>query len=176
MRQIVLLRGINVGKAKRIAMADLRELLAGLGHTDVKTLLNSGNAVVTTDDSAASTEKAVRAAISQRYGFDVAVVVRTADQLATAMATDPFGKIATDGSRHFIGFCSAKPKAAAAKGFAALSGEKFQVAAFGDHVYAWCPDGLLGSGLGDVDLPKVLGVDCTMRNWNTAEKLAQLAV
>ncbi|MDQ6658372.1 MAG: DUF1697 domain-containing protein [Actinomycetota bacterium] len=176
MRQIVLLRGINVGRAKRIAMADLRELLAGLGYTDVKTLLNSGNALVTTDESAIDTEKAVRAAISKRYGFDVAVVVRTADQLTKAMTADPFQKFAPDGSRHFIGFCSAKPKAAAVKTFAALSGERFQVAASGNHIYAWCPDGLMGSGLGDVDLPKVLGVDCTIRNWNTAEKLALLAV
>ena len=44
-RHIALLRGINVGRAKRIAMADLRELLASMGYTDVRTLLNSGNVV-----------------------------------------------------------------------------------------------------------------------------------
>lgn len=175
MRQIVLLRGINVGKAKRIAMADLRELLTGLGHTEVTTLLNSGNAVVSTDAKARDTENAVHAAIANRYGFDVAVAVRTADQLAKAMAADPFAKIATDGAKHFIGFCSEAPKAAAAKDFAALSNDDFQVAAARDHLYAWCPAGLLDSGLGSVDLPLVLGVDCTMRNWNTAVKLAALA-
>jgi uncharacterized protein (DUF1697 family) len=174
MRQIVLLRGINVGKAKRIAMAELRELLADLGHTDVQTLLNSGNAVVSTDTKTADTEQAVRAAISERYGFEVAVVVRTAKQWATAMSHDPFGKTATDGARHFVGFCSAAPKAAAAKEFAALSGDDFQVAAVGAQIFAWCPSGLLNSGFGAIDLRRILGVDTTMRNWNTVEKLAAM--
>ena len=44
-RQIALLRGVNVGRAKRIAMADLRQLIGKLGYTDVRTLLNSGNIV-----------------------------------------------------------------------------------------------------------------------------------
>lgn len=174
MRQIVLLRGINVGKAKRIAMADLRELLADLGHAEVTTLLNSGNAVVSTDAKTADTEQAVRAGIADRFGFEVAVVVRTATQWATAMSDDPFTDTATDGARHFVGFCSAPPKAAAAKEFAALSGDDFQVAAVGAHIFAWCPAGLLNSGLGAVDLPRILGVDTTMRNWNTVEKLAAL--
>lgn len=174
MRQIVLLRGINVGKAKRIAMADLREMLAGLGHTDVRTLLNSGNAVVTTDTKTADTEQAVRAAISDHFGFEVAVVARTAKQWATAMSDDPFTETATDGARHFVGFCSAAPKVAAAKEFAALSGDDFQVAAIGAHIFAWCPAGLLNSGLGAVDLPRILGVDTTMRNWNTVQKLADI--
>ena len=52
--QIALIRGINVGTAKRVAMADLRKMLAGLGYSDVRTLLNSGNAVFTTTDSSSA--------------------------------------------------------------------------------------------------------------------------
>ena len=46
-RQVALIRGINVGRAKRVAMADLRALVEGLGYRDVDTLLNSGNVVFT---------------------------------------------------------------------------------------------------------------------------------
>jgi uncharacterized protein (DUF1697 family) len=44
-RFVVLLRGVNVGKGNRVAMVEFKESLEGLGYTDVKTLLNSGNAV-----------------------------------------------------------------------------------------------------------------------------------
>jgi uncharacterized protein (DUF1697 family) len=175
MRQIVLLRGINVGKAKRVAMAELRELLTSLGHSDVKTVLNSGNAVVTTGARAAQTEQAVHAAIADRFGLDVAVVVRSSDQLASAMAADPFRSVATNGARHFLGFCSAAPEAAVARRLTGMSGDDFQVAVDGRHLYLWCPSGLLDSGFAALDLARLLGVDCTLRNWNTVEKLVALS-
>lgn len=175
MRQIVLLRGINVGKAKRVAMAELRELLTSLGHSDVKTVLNSGNAVVTTGARAAQTEQAVHAAIADRFGLDVAVVVRSSDQLASAMAADPFRSVATNGARHFLGFCSTAPEAAVARRLTGMSGDDFQVAVDGRHLYLWCPSGLLDSGFGALNLGHLLGVECTLRNWNTVEKMLSLA-
>lgn len=175
MRQIVLLRGINVGRAKRIPMAELRVLLSDLGYTDVKTVLNSGNAVITAGPRAAHVERAVRSAIADRFGFDVAVVVRSSDELAAATAGDPFRSIATDGARHFLGFCSAAPEAAAARRLTGMSGDDFQVAVDGRHLYLWCPSGLLDSGFGALDLGHLLGVECTLRNWNTVEKMLSLA-
>jgi uncharacterized protein (DUF1697 family) len=86
-RYVVLLRGINVGKAKRVAMADLRALLAGAGYTDVRTVLNSGNAVVTgPDEPTAEQATRIEDAITERTGLDVRAVVLTADALRTDLA------------------------------------------------------------------------------------------
>src|ERR1035441_1121009 len=74
---VALLRGINVGANKRIAMADLRELLTGLGFTDVRTLLQSGNAVFTA--RAARPEKLaerIEETIDDQFGLDVRCLVR----------------------------------------------------------------------------------------------------
>lgn len=173
-RQIVLLRGINVGKAKRIAMADLRALLTDLGHTGVATVLQSGNVVVTAPTAPAATEKAVRTAIADRFGFDVAVLVRTATELVAAIGADPFGDDAPDGSKHLLGFLSGTPKAGAMDAVIERHDDgnlRFEKG----HLYLWCPDGALKSPFATVDWKRELGVDVTMRNWNTATKLAALA-
>ncbi len=170
----MLLRGINVGKAKRIAMADLRSLLAGLGHTEVVTVLQSGNAMVTATTEPTVTEQLVHAAITERFGFDVAVLVRSADELAAAIAADPFGQAAPDGSKHLLGFLSRPPKAGSVA--AVLDRHPDGNLRFeGGHLYLWCPDGVLKSPFATVDWQRELGVDVTMRNWNTLTKLAALA-
>lgn len=173
-RQIVLLRGINVGRVKRIAMADLRSVLADLGHTDVATVLQSGNVVLTAQSAPAGTATAIRSAIAERFGFDVAVLVRTAAELAAAIAADPFGDTAPDGSRHLLGFCTTAPSAEAVAALLKRHDDgKLRID--GDRLYLWCPDGVLASPFGTVDWRQALGVEVTMRNWNTVTKLAALA-
>lgn len=82
-RYVALFRGINVGKAKRIAMADLRTLLAKLGYTDVRTLLNSGNAVFTADTTASRELGAtIRSAVHEKLGVDAHVIVKSAKEIA----------------------------------------------------------------------------------------------
>src|SRR5262245_20039344 len=93
---IALLRGINVGKAKRVAMADLRKLIEGLGYGDVRTLLNSGNVVFTgprsaEKDAAAKIEKAMTA----KLGVSSKVTVIDASELADAI-DHPLGKVAKE--------------------------------------------------------------------------------
>jgi Protein of unknown function (DUF1697) len=99
-RYAVLLRGINVGRAKRVAMADLRALLEDAGYTAVRTHLNSGN-VVLTGDGADPAEHAARieAAIHERLGMDVRCAVLTADELRTVVEGHPFEGVADNGSR-----------------------------------------------------------------------------
>ena len=152
-RQIVLLRGINVGKAKRIAMADLRELLEGLGYADVKTHLQSGNAVVTSTSTTTTTAAAVKKALAAEANLDVEVVARTAAELSRAIAADPFGDIATDGSKHLLGFLSGTPAAAQRTALEAKIGtpEHDSYAIKGDHVYLWAPEGVLNSLFAKVD-------------------------
>ena len=81
---VALLRGINVGKAKRVSMAELRTLLSGLGYTNVATLLNSGNAVFRAPKGiSAGHATEIAAAISDRLKLDVPVIVKSARELAT---------------------------------------------------------------------------------------------
>ena len=82
----VLLRGVNVGASNRIAMADLRSVLEGLGCSEVRTYLQSGNAVVTWAGSADD----LAAAVADALPLDVPVLVRTRDELDAVVARNPF--------------------------------------------------------------------------------------
>lgn len=96
-RLVALLRGINVGRSKRVAMAQLRELLARLGYRDVVTYLQSGNAVFTCSTEAAATAAAaIEAALLRDLGVGSTVIVRTAAELVGALAADPLVDLATD--------------------------------------------------------------------------------
>src|SRR5688572_24083746 len=89
-RYIALLRGINVGGNKKVPMAQLRELMEGLGYTDVATLLQSGNAVFTSKEkNPARVATQLEAAIAREFGFEVAVVIRTRDELAAVIQANP---------------------------------------------------------------------------------------
>jgi len=84
---VALIRGINVGRANRVAMADLRALLADLGYRDVRTLLNSGNAAFSAPGkSAASVAARIQTALGTRLGVDARVVAVTAPDLIAAVA------------------------------------------------------------------------------------------
>src|SRR5215831_2082259 len=102
-RYVALFRGINVGKAKRIAMADLRTLLGKLGYTEVVTLLNSGNAVFTGDSATGSEHAArIRDAVSRRLGVDALVIVKSAKEVAAILAGNALQEIATDPARLLV--------------------------------------------------------------------------
>ncbi len=167
----MLLRGINVGRAKRLAMADLRALLADAGYTAVRTVLNSGNAVVTGPDGSAAAHAArIEAAITARTGLDVRVVVLTAEQVQAIVAANPFADIATgaDAGSRLLAHVHAEPPVAA-EGTDPLAADPERARLVGRVLYQWCPDGV--SAAPPVGFPGVL---VTSRNWNTITKLAAL--
>lgn len=173
-RQVALLRGINVGRNKRIAMADLRELLTGLGYGDVETLLASGNATFSSPHAPATAAKRISTAIEERFGFDVAVLVRTADEIAAVVDANPFADVATSGKQYLVAFLDAKPPTAKLDAFlgADLGDDRVEV---GDGViYLWCARGILESTGAKLLSDRTLGVPITTRNWNTVEKLHAL--
>ncbi len=166
-RFVVLLRGINVGRNKRIAMADLRALLAELGHTDVRTVLNSGNAVTTGDDNAPAEHAGrIERAIEARLGLAVPTIVLTADALRAVAAGNPFAH--DDGSRMMVHVLAQAPDPDDPHDPVAADPEHARLV---DRViYQWCPDGLLKAPA--VGWPGSTGV--TTRNWNTITKMAAL--
>src|SRR5882672_6046088 len=143
-RQIALLRGINVGRAKRIAMADLRALVERLGYTDVRTLLNSGNVVFTArGKNAANAAARIEKALVADLGVMARVVVLDAGELAAAIAANPLGGIARDPSR-FLLAVSATPVDHAKFVPLATQSWKPDALALGERVaYMWCASGLI---------------------------------
>lgn len=176
---IALIRGINVGRNKRVAMADLRALLADLGYADVRTLLQSGNAVFSAPGSAAAVATAVQDAMSEHLKVTARVLVRSPAQLGKAIEADPFGERATEGSKHFLGFVDrapAKGTVDAVPQLAADADTAPDAARFtAGNLYLWCPNGISKSTLWQVNWDKVLGTAVTLRNWNTVTKLLDLA-
>ena len=173
---VALLRGINLGSKRRVAMADLRALLDGLGYDDVRTHLQSGNAVFRAPTrSAAAVEKAVSSAIQAELGLAVAVLARTAAQLAAVVEADPFAGVAKDPARYLVTFLEKKPPAS---WLASLDPESYapeQAAVVGKQVYLWLPGGVHDSRLARRIADKKLGGSATSRNWNVVRKLAELA-
>ncbi len=174
-RQIALLRGINVGKAKRIAMADLRAVVEGLGFRDVSTLLNSGNVVfsspgIAARDAASRIEKAVKA----KLGISARVIVISAADLIEAIGANPLLEIAANPSRMLVAFLST---AEHRNRLTPLVERDWSPEAFalGQHVaYMWCPAGVIESALAN-EIGKILGDAVTTRNWATVLKLQGLA-
>ena len=168
--QVALLRGINVGKAKRIAMADLRELCTTLGYGKVQTLLNSGNVVFSTPRADAKAAAKIEKAIEAQHGFTSRVVVVTANELDVIVEENPFEEAETNPSRFLVTvlYDRADRARVAALGKQDWGSERFGL---GKHaVYSWCPEGILDSR-SVIALNKILGDAGTNRNWATIKKL-----
>lgn len=172
---IALLRGINVGRARRLAMADLRRLLEGLGYTHVRTVLNSGNAVF--EAGAAGTGQvaaAIGAALQAAFGWTVPVMVVTADELEAIVAANPLAGVATDPSKHLVAFVAQAAVLAQARALAATSWAPEALALGARAAYLWCGQGITASRL----LPafaQLAGDAATTRNWATVLRLQALA-
>jgi uncharacterized protein (DUF1697 family) len=173
-RQIVLLRGINIGANNRIAMPALRELLAGAGLEDVATYLQSGNAIVSSKRQPEQLARDCETLIADAFQLSIPVVVRTRDELAAVMQHDPLGEIAVNPKLYQVSFCAREPDAGAVRKAAerAVDGERMLV--HGREIYAWFPHGIARSQLATQLTKQGLGTTATARNWTTVTKLLEL--
>jgi uncharacterized protein (DUF1697 family) len=173
-RYVVLLRAINVGKARRVAMPRLREILTELGHGRVVTHLNSGNVLL--DSPLPETQLAadLSTAIEQEFGFAVPVVLRTGSELAAVVSRDPFGGTATDTSRYSVTFLPERPSADLVAALPPAEGPG-EYLVEGRELYLWLPDGIRDSPMALWKWDRLLGTAGTNRNWNTVRRLAELA-
>lgn len=171
---VALLRGINVGKAKRVAMADLRALVEDLGYRDVRTLLNSGNVAFTLPKGAQGDPGArIEKALVARLGVTSRVTVLTRQELAAAIADNPLLGVADNPSRLLVAVL-ADP--ADRERLVPLAHQDWtpERLALGERVaYVWMPDGVIDSRVAKA-LDRALGDAQTARNWATMLKLRAL--
>jgi uncharacterized protein (DUF1697 family) len=175
MRQIVMLRGINLGARRRVAMPALRELLSDAGLQDVRTYLQSGNVVLRSEKSSKQLARLCERQIADRLGFAVEVIVRTRAELAKVVQRNPLGDVAHDPKRYQVSFLSAKLDALTLAALEEVAVEPERFVAIGRELYAWHPEGVARSKLWSRLAGQGLGVTATARNWTTVTKLLELA-
>lgn len=174
-RHVALLRGINVGRAKRVGMADLRTLMEELGYDDVRTLLNSGNVVFTARGVAARDAAGrIERAMVERLGVESRVTVLTAAELAVVIEENPLSEIADEPSRLLVAVLADPSDLRKVEPL--LEQEWMpEVVALGRRVaYLWCPRGVGKSPLNEA-VGRALGDAVTARNWRTLTRLHALA-
>ncbi len=178
-RWIALLRGINVGGRNVLAMADLRAAMRELGFDNVATYIQSGNVVFDVAGAAAQDESAladrIAAAIAERDGLSVRVVLRTVAELTQAAAGHPDADSGIDSKLLHVAFLDAAPSAAA---MAALDPRPYEPDGWtvvGRDVYVRYPNGSARSRLTLDVFERAFGVTATARNVNTVRKLVELA-
>ena len=186
---VALLRGINVGGRNKVPMADLREVVAALGHTGVTTYIQSGNVLFTTADTdTAKLAAALETAIEDRFGLWSSVVVLSREELAEVLAANPYSDEPNPRLVHVV-FLNAEPppemrdRIEAAVKAAAAKGSRDTVHSAGRALYLHTPDGFgrseLAQNLMRIMTPpskqkKQAALAGTARNLATATKLLSL--
>lgn len=174
---IALLRGINMGGHKKIAMSDLREVAETLGYTNAQTLLQSGNLVfAASSKKTAVLETQIQTALIKRLGLTTQVLVRTAAEWKNLIATNPFAKEAQRDPSHLaLILLKDKPSAGSVAALKkAIAGREY-FEADGRALYAFYPDGFGTSKFTTALIDRTLSTTATMRNWNTVQKIAEAA-
>ena len=172
---VALLRGINVGGNKKVPMADLRTLAAGLGWQRVRSYIQSGNLVFASGSLGPAAEEALEAALVRHFGFSVEVIIRARADWERYAAGSPFPDAqAARPNRLLLGLSKRPPKADAAERLRpyAKAGERLETV--GDALWLDFPEGSGTTKLTPTVLDRVVGSTVTCRNWLTVRKLAEM--
>ena len=175
--QIALVRGINVGGHRTVAMSQLREMVAGLGFADVRSILQSGNLIFRSDvRTSDSLEAMLEAEAKRRLKLEADFIVRSAKEWKKVVARNPFRKEAERDPGHLVVmFLKGAADSSDVKAVqAAITGPE-SVRADGMQVYIVYPEGIGRSRLTNAVIEKKLGRRGTARNWNTVVKLGAIA-
>ncbi len=181
---VALLRGINVGGNKKVPMAELREVVASLGHADVATYIQSGNVVFSTDQSdTEALAAALEQAIAETIGVRARVVVLSREQLARVVRDNPYSDEPNPKAVHAV-FLSGQPglevaeRVAGAQQQVAQRGSRDTAQVIGRTIFLHTPDGYgrsdLAAEIVKLGQRKTDNVAGTARNWATVTKLAAM--
>ena len=173
---IALIRGINVG-GKSMPMAALRDILAGLGHQDAKTYIQSGNAVFTaTGRDGRKIARAIETAIAKKFGYEAAVIVRSLEEWRELLKANPYAQTQLkDGERLFVSFLEETPGKAMAAKLEAIKDLKDEVKVRGCEAFLLVRGSYGESNLSNAFVEKTLSLRSTTRNMPTTLKLLEMA-
>ena len=169
---VAMLRGVNVGGKNKIKMPDLQALFVALGHQDVVTYIQSGNVVFKGPAAQAS---AIEKRIKRDLGLDIAVVLRTKAELAKVIAANPFVRAGADLAKLHVTFLAEKADADLVYRLERHCSPTEEFDVRGREVYLHCPDGLGRTKLTNAFQVRRPEITATTRNWNTVNKLLELA-
>jgi uncharacterized protein (DUF1697 family) len=170
---VVLLRGINVSGKAKVAMAALRNTCVSVGCEDVVTYIQSGNVVLKSNLAADKLRTVLEAAIAEEFGFNPAVIIRTAKELAAVVARNPYPD--ADAKTVHVGFLHAAPDSSTKKCLAAIDCKPEELTVVGRDVYLHLPNGMGRAAL-PVQMERCLRpTPITVRNWRTVTKLVELS-
>ena len=174
---VAMLRGINVSGSKPVKMEALRTSFEALGFKNVRTYVQSGNVVFEAKERvAAPLGPKIVARIKRDFGFDVPVLVLSADELARVVEENPFvEERGVDLTKLHVTFLAAVPASAGLKKMAGVSSGRDTFRCLGTSIYLLCPDGYGNTKLSNNAFERALGAVATTRNWKTVTALAALA-
>ena len=172
---ISMLRGINVGKQKKIKMKDLKDLYESLNFENVKTYIQSGNVVFKFEDVPASKLSAIiEKKINEVYGSNVLVFIRTKNEFLKIIDDNPFQK--EDPNKLHVTFLSASPAEKPVKEIDLIKDESEKFSIRAKEIYLFLTNGYGRTKLSNGFFEKKLKVSATTRNWRTVNKLYDISV
>jgi uncharacterized protein (DUF1697 family) len=174
---ISMLRGINLGGHKLVAMERLRALFESLGYKEVRTYINSGNVIFRGGKmSTSNLSRKLEKEIEGTFGFSVPVLTKTAEEIAQAVQCNPFVKDkAIDPTKLHVTFLWQAPAANDLKKLEALVGAHDRYCCLNSEVYLYCPNGYSETKLANNTIEKLLGSGATTRNWKTVNTLHEMS-
>ena len=173
---VALLRGINVGGHNKLPMKDLASMFREAGCAEVRTYIQSGNVVFAADAAlAARIPDIITDSIRERFGFEVPLITRSAEQLADIVGANPFATEAAEERELAVAFLADTPEKSALEALDPQRSPPDELVVDGRQIYLRFPDGIARSKLTNAYFDATLGTTSTVRNWRTTNKLLELA-
>lgn len=174
-KQVALMRGINVGGNNMLPMADLAKMFTKAGCSNVQTYIQSGNVIFCAEpDLKDQIAKLISAQIAKKFGCEIPVVLRTVDEMETLAANNPFLKTGVEEERIYVMFLADWP---AKEKIAQLDAKRSPGDEFilrGRDIYLRLGNGAARTKLTNAYFDSKLGTVSTMRNWRTVLKLREM--
>ncbi len=174
---ISMLRGVNVGGHNKIKMEELRALYESLGFQNPRSFIQSGNVLFRTKErNCAAIAKRISDAIERKFGFRPAVILRTASELREVIASNPFAsREGIDPSRLAVSFLEVGTTGEIREKLLAIKCEPEELRVQERELFVYFPNGMARPKLSMSTVERILKTPCTVRNWNTVQKLLEMA-
>ena len=175
-RFVSLFRGINVGGNQLVKMDALKELHTSLDLQDIQTYIQSGNVVFTSDNpNVTQIQKDIEYGFAQKFGFQVKVMVRTADEFNKIIENNPFQNQPVKESKFVVAlFLASDPVSTALEDIKMTYTGPEEIHIIGKEAFIYYPEGQGRSKLTNTFLEKKLKTVGTARNWNTVLRLQKM--